>query len=444
MGINEELFGQTDRTNIKLFTLSNDHGLQVEVMSYGATLTAVRFPDSKGSSDNLTLYLETWDDYLAGHPFFGSTVGRFANRIADAKFELDGKTYFLVANNGTNHLHGGSKGFDKKAWKAAPEYGTDRVSVVFSCTSPDTEANYPGNLSAEAIYTVTNDNELIIDYRARTDAPTHVNLTNHAYWNLAGATSGDVLDHELMINADRFLPIDNRSIPLGSPAPVKGSPMDFTTPKPIGAEIVHVEGGYDHCYVLNKEPGGGRFSLAARVVEPKSGRVMEVFTTQPGVQFYTANGLNGTHKADGHAYEKHDGFCLETQHYPDSPNRPEYPSTLLKPGEVYREVTVFRFSHVGDEPKEKMPEFKELPPPKKPAKPKSEDKPKEPPEAEAEPAQPEPSTPAQAQPGATAPSSPEPAPPATPQPAAPSEEKQEKSPASSATDDAIPRLPGLP
>ncbi len=344
MSIEKTPFGKMpDGTQIDRYALANSHGLTIKIITFGATLTAVEMPDRHGNRDVVTLYLDTLDDYLAGHPFFGSIAGRYANRIARGKFTLDGNEYTLATNNGENHLHGGTKGFDKAVWKAEPARGGGFVAVTFTHVSPDGDEGYPGTLTATATYTLTDDNELRMEYTATTDRPTVVNLTNHAYWNLAGAGSGDVLRHELMLNADRYLPVDEGLIPLGRLAPVRGTPMDFTEPKPIGSRIAQVEGGYDHCYVLNKKEGE-KLTLAARVVEPKSGRVMEIYTTQPAIQLYTGNFLDGTLTVAGKPCQRHDGFCLETEHFPDSPNRPEYPSTVLRPGETYHEVTLHKFS----------------------------------------------------------------------------------------------------
>ncbi len=344
MGVNKEAFGETpDGTKVDLYTLTNDNGLKLKAMTYGAIITAVEVPNRDGKLENVTLHRDTLDDYLAGHPYFGAAVGRYANRIAKGKFTLDGTEYTLATNNEANHLHGGDKGFDKLVWKAEPVEGDDFVSVVFTLVSPGGDEGYPGELTATVTYSLTNDNELKMEYTATTDKPTVVNLTNHAYWNLAGAGSGDVLQHELTLNADRYLPVDEGLIPLGPPAPVKETPMDFTRPMTIGSRIGEVEGGYDHCYVLNKKADEA-MSLAARVVEPQSGRVMEIYTSQPGIQFYTGNFLDGTVTGSGVAYQKHDAFCLETQHYPDSPNQPDYPSTVLRGGETYRQVTVHKFS----------------------------------------------------------------------------------------------------
>ena len=338
-----------DGAEVELYTLTNDNGLKVKIMTYGATITEVDVPDRNGKIENVTLYRDSLDDYLKPDtPYFGATVGRYANRIAKGRFKLDGKEYSLAVNNGNNHLHGGKKGFDKVVWKAKTiQTKGSLVGVVFTYESPDGEEHYPGNLSAKVTYTLTNDNELKMEYEATTDKPTVVNLTNHAYWNLAGAGSGDVLGHEMMIDADNYLAIKD-FIPVGAPSPVKGTPMDFTTPKTIGSRIEQLgtgkNDGYDHCYVLNKHKDDEQMAPAARVVEPTSGRVMEIFTTQPGIQFYTGNFLDGTITAGGKKYQKHFAFCLETEHYPDSPNHPDYPPTVLKPGETYKETTVHKFS----------------------------------------------------------------------------------------------------
>ncbi|HUU92568.1 MAG TPA: aldose epimerase family protein [Phycisphaerae bacterium] len=332
-----------DGTAVDRYTLTNSHGLQAEVMTYGATLTAVKVPDRQGRLANVTLYLDTFEDYLRGHPLFGSVVGRYANRIAGAAFTLDGVEYALTPNAGKNHIHGGRVGFQKLVWDARPVRESDSVGVELNHTSPDGHEGYPGTLAVKVTYTLTEANELRMAYEARTDKPTLVNLTNHAYWNLAGAGSGDVLGHVLTLNADRYLPADKQKIPLGQLKSVKGTPMDFTEPKTIGSRIDQVEDrNYDHCYVLNKKDGE-RLSLAARVVEPTSGRVMEVHTTQPGVQVYTAKHLSNRFKAGGKEYGPYHGVCLETQHFPDSPNRPAFPSTVLRPGETYRQVTIHTF-----------------------------------------------------------------------------------------------------
>ncbi len=353
ISITKKPFGKTrDGAAVDLYALANGRGIKVEIMTLGATLTAVESPDRHGKSENITLSMKTLDDYTAGHPCFGSVPGRFANRIAKGRFTLDGREYVLAVNNGENHLHGGRVGFDKKVWLAEPSEGDGFAAVKLTYKSPDGEEGYPGALTATVTYTLTDDNLLVMAYAAATDKPTHVNLTNHAYWNLAGQAAGDVLDHELTINADSYLAVDAGLIPLGPPSPVKGTEMDLTRPKKIGARIAETGGGYDHCYVLNKEladkadievgvEADARLTLAAQAYDPKSGRFMEVYTTQPAVQLYTANGLDGGPRSGG--FKKHCGFCLETQHYPDSPNRPEYPTTVLRPGEAYKEVTIHYF-----------------------------------------------------------------------------------------------------
>jgi aldose 1-epimerase len=345
MNIKKELFGKLPTGDeVDVYTLSNGKGLQAKIMTYGATIIDVESPDRDGKSANLTLFLDTFDDYAKGHPFFGSTVGRFGNRIAKAIFTLDGKQFTLAANDHDNSLHGGEKCFSKVVWKAQEVKTADAVGVTFTYVSPDGDEGYPGRLTAKVTYSVTDQNELKMEYEATTDKPTVVNLTNHAYWNLAGAGSGDVLGHEMMLNADGYLPVDDTLIPLGKVAPVEGTPMDFVSkPMTIGSRIAEVAGGYDHCYALNKKQGE-KMSLAAKIVEPKSGRVMEIYTDQPGIQLYTGNFLDGTISGGGKKFPKHGAFCLETQHYPDSPNQPQFPSTILRPGETYVHRTVHKFS----------------------------------------------------------------------------------------------------
>ena len=333
-----------DGTAVKLYTLANRKGMVAKITSYGAILTELHVPDRNGKAENIVLGFDNLDQYLKGHPGFGATVGRVANRIAKARFTLDGVEYKLAANNGPHHLHGGSKGFDKVGWEAQPvQTNGPEVAIQFNYLSKDGEENYPGNLSVTVVYTLTDDNELRIDYTAKTDKATPVNLTNHTYFNLAG--SGDVFGHELMMAADRYTPVDDGLIPTGEIASVKGTALDFTKPMAIGARIEQLKpnpGGYDHNYVLN---GGGRsLALAARVQEPKTGRVMEVHTTEPGVQLYTANFLDGKLSGVGGAgYKKHSGLCLETQHFPDSVNHPNFPSMILRPDKTYRTTTVFKF-----------------------------------------------------------------------------------------------------
>jgi aldose 1-epimerase len=315
-------------------------------MTYGATLIDVETPDRNGHFANITLSLDSLDDYLKGHPCLGSVPGRYANRIAKGNFQIDGTPYTLATNNGPNHLHGGIRGFDKVVWQAKPVETAGTSGVTLSYTSVDGEEGYPGTLTAHVTYRLTNENTLEMEYSATTDRPTVVNLTNHAYWNLAGGGSGDVLSHELTLNAERYLSVDAGLIPQGEPKSVKNTPMDFTLPKTIGS-CIEQAGGYDHCYVLKKKPGEPSPSFTARVAEPQSGRTMEVYTTEPGVQLYTANSLHISNGAGGKEYNKYFGVCLETQHYPDSPNRPDFPTTLLRPGEVYRQLTIHKFGIQG-------------------------------------------------------------------------------------------------
>lgn len=301
-------------------------------------------------SGNIALGFARLDDYLTKNPYFGTITGRYANRIAKGAFTLDGQTYKLAANNGPNALHGGLAGFDKKVWKAKEIQGADGVGLELTYTSPDGEEGYPGTLNAKVTYTVTGNNELRIDYEATTDKPTIVNLTNHTYFNLAGEGAGSILDHELMLNASAFTPVDATLIPTGEIVKVAGGPMDFTIPAAIGARIRDNDPqlvfgrGYDHNWVLDK-PSAGALSLAARVREPTTGRVMEVSTTEPGIQFYAGNFLDASLVGpSGRMYRQADGFCLETQHFPDSPNHPEFPSTVLKPGDTYKTTTIYRFT----------------------------------------------------------------------------------------------------
>ncbi len=346
MKIESKSFGQMpDGSDVKIHTLTNRKGMVAKITEFGAILTEVWVPDRAGQLTNVVLGFDNLPQYLKGHPFFGATTGRVANRIAKGKFTLDGKDYTLAVNNGPNHLHGGLKGFDKKLWKSRALPETDQsVAVEFNYTSPDGEEGYPGTLVVKVTYTLTDDNELRIDYEATTDKATIVNLTNHSYFNLGG--SGSILDHVLQINADRYTATDSGLIPTGELAPVKGTGLDFTQPRRIGDRIGDYESlakGYDHNFVLNH--GGGKLGLAARVREPKSGRVMEVSTTEPGVQLYTANHLDAkTTGVGGVKYGQHQAFCLETQHFPDSINQPAFPSVVLRPGQTFKSATVHKFS----------------------------------------------------------------------------------------------------
>jgi aldose 1-epimerase len=337
-----------DGTAIALYVLTNASGTKAKVMTYGAILTELHVPDREGKFDDVVLGFDNLAGYLKGHPHFGSTVGRVANRIARGKFALEGKEYRLAVNNGPNSLHGGLKGFDKKVWKAEAMETADGAAVKLSYVSPDGEEGYPGNLSTTVTYTLTNQNELKISYVATTDKPTPVNLTNHSYFNLAGPQAGDILGHELMLAADSYTPADATLIPTGEIKPVRGTSLDFTRPVTIGARIAEVggnPGGYDHNYVIN---GGGKsLTLAARATEARTGRVLEMYTTEPGVQLYTGNFLDGKLKGKkGVVYKKHQAFCLEAQHFPDSVNHPEFPSVILEPGKKYTQTTVYKFSVV--------------------------------------------------------------------------------------------------
>ncbi len=343
MGITKEIFETTpDGKNAGLYTLTNANGLKVKITNYGGIITSLATPDRKGKFADIVLGYDSLDEYIKDSPYFGSLIGRYGNRIAKGKFTLNDVEYTLAINNGPNHLHGGIKGFDKVIWTVELMQDETSVGLKLRYFSKDGEEGYPGNLSCTVIYTLTNDNELKISYEARTDKPTIINLTNHSYFNLAGHNSGDILGHELMLNADYFTPVDEELIPTGEIKSVKGTPMDFTTPMTIGSRIAQVPGGYDHNYVLNSKDG--KLALAARVYEPKTGRIMEILTTEPGIQFYTGNFLNGSLKGKGAVYNKHAGFCLETQHFPDSPNKPQFPSVVLNPGEEYKHLTVYKFS----------------------------------------------------------------------------------------------------
>jgi aldose 1-epimerase len=344
MNISQQPFGTTaEGKAVDLYTLDNGRGMKVSVMTYGCILTAVETPDRTGKPANVTLNLDTLKDYLAGHPMFGAVVGRVANRIGGAKFTLDGVEYPLAANSGKNCIHGGKRGFDKAVWKAEPVSGGGFVGLKLSHTSPDGDEGFPGKVDVTVTYTLTSANELKMEYAARADKPTVVNLTNHAYWNLAGAGVGDVLGHRLMIPSGEYLPADDTLIPTGEYKSVEGTPLDFRKVETVGARVAQIPaiGGYDHCYVLAKTPVH-ELALAARVSEPTSGRVMEVWTTYPGVQLYTANKLKL--KAGDKTYGPHSGLCLETQYFPDSPNKPQFPSAVLRPGEVYHHLTVHKFS----------------------------------------------------------------------------------------------------
>jgi aldose 1-epimerase len=344
MEIRQDIFSKTpEGYDIEKFTLSNDNGLTASVTNFGAILNSLRSPDRSGRFDEVTLGFDTLEGYIWDTWFFGATLGRYANRIERGRFILDGVEYQLPQNSPPSHLHGGHKGFHKVIWQPKKQVNRDSVSVFFSYLSVDGEEGYPGNLSVKVSYILNNQNELTIAYQAKTDKVTPINLTNHTYWNLKGLTSGNVLDHVLTINADYYLPTDDDRIPTGELKSVHGTPMDFTQPIKIGARIEQVKGGgYNHCYVLRKQ--GHPLSLAATVHEPLTGRMMEIYTTEPGMQFYSGHFLDNYRGAHGILLQKYHGFCLEAQHFPNSVNQPNFPSTILRPGEVYRQTTVQKFS----------------------------------------------------------------------------------------------------
>jgi aldose 1-epimerase len=346
--INKEQFGTTlDGETVHLFSLANDRGTEVKIISYGGIITSINVPDRDGKVADVVLGHDTLEGYLYRSRYFGALIGRYANRIARARFSLNGANYPLARNNGANHLHGGIKGFDKVVWTTNEVNTSDAAGVELNYLSKDGEEGYPGNLQVRVIYTLTEGDELRMEYFATTDKETIVNLTNHSYFNLAGA--GTVLDHCLTINADAFTPVDDGLIPTGEIRNVKNTPMDFTLPMPIGTRIhegyeqLVVAGGYDHNFVLRADTESLR--SAARLYEPESGRLLEVLTTQPGMQFYSGNFLDGVIVGKGgRACGKYSGCCFETQHFPDSPNQPSFPSTILEPGEPYHHTTVFKFS----------------------------------------------------------------------------------------------------
>lgn len=349
-GIEKATYGQLpDGQTADLFTLHNAAGMTAKITNYGGIIVELTAPDKDGKFEDVTLGLDSLSSYVKNNPFFGALVGRYGNRIAKGKFTLDDKPYNLFINNMGNHLHGGKVGFDKVLWTATPVEG-DEPALKLAYTSKDMEEGYPGNLSVTVTYTLQKDNALKIDYEATTDKPTVVNLTNHTYFNLTGGAKRDILDHVVTINADKFIPVDETLIPTGKLQPVAGTPFDFTKPMVVGARIndstdtqIKYGGGYDHAWVLNGEAGA--LKKAATVYEPTSGRVMEVSTMEPAVQFYTGNFLNGKVTGrEGFPYEKRSALCLETEHYPDSPNQPSFPTTTLKPGETYKTTTIYQFS----------------------------------------------------------------------------------------------------
>jgi aldose 1-epimerase len=351
LGVQKQDFGATaDGEAVELYTLTNSNGVKAKIMTYGGILVSLEVPDRNGKLADVVLGYETLSDYVSNNPYFGATVGRYANRIANGEFTLDGTKYSLAKNNGENHLHGGIKGFDKVVWAAESFKEEAAAGLKLTYLSKDGEEGYPGNLKCTVTYTLTNDNGLKISFDAQTDKATVVNLSHHSYFNLAGQGNGDILGHKLMINASRFTPVDEGLIPTGELRSVKGTPMDFTEPAAIGARIneddqqLKYGGGYDHNWVLSKT-SSDEPDLAVRVYEPTSGRVMEVYTTEPGVQFYAGNFLDGSITGKGNKVYKHRyGFCLEPQHFPDSANKQNFPSVVLRPGQRYAHITTYKFS----------------------------------------------------------------------------------------------------
>jgi aldose 1-epimerase len=342
MKIETDPFGTTaDGREVKRFTLTNSHGHHVSLMNWGATLLDVNVPDRDGKLANVNLCFDSLEPYLSGHPYFGSTVGRFCNRIDGGRFAIDGKQYQVTTNAGKHHIHGGKVNFTYQFWEAESYESGDAIGVRFQLISPDGQEGYPGTVTTTVDYSWNDNNELKIAFTATTDAPTHVNLTNHSYWNLAGAGSGSAMDHIATIQADQSLDVDVDLIPTGKLNDVEGTVLDFRTPTRLGDRVDQLSAtkGYDHCYVVRGETGSLR--PAAHVVDPDSGRVLEIETTQPGMQLYTANHLPGNERSGG--YGGHHAFCLETQHYPNAPNRDSFPTTRLNPGETLHEVTVHRF-----------------------------------------------------------------------------------------------------
>ena len=342
MKITREVFGEIpEKGEAGLFSITNSNGVTLKITNYGAIIQSIHVPDRDGNMDDVVLGFDSLEEYLQVHSYLGAVVGRYANRIAGGRFELDDEQYRLVQNHGKHHIHGGSVGFDKILWEAVDFADRDGAGVSLEYFSHDLEEGYPGNLKIWVTYTLDEENQVQIDYKAISDKATHINLTNHSYFNLSGAKE-KIYDHELMIASSRFVVSDQDLIPTGEIRSLEGSPLDFRKPKRIRDDIDHVPGGFDHCYILegdNTEP-----QLAAKVFHPGSGRLMETFTTEPGIQFYSSNFLTGITGKKGQSYDKHMALCLETQHYPDSPNHPEFPTTILRPGETYWQKTIYKFS----------------------------------------------------------------------------------------------------
>lgn len=348
--IQKTIFGEMpDGTKVEKYTLKNTKGMEIDVTTYGGIITRWTAPDKEGNYEDIVLGFDDLQQYLDSNPYFGALIGRYGNRIAKGKFTLDGETYTLATNDGENHLHGGEKGFDKVVWQAKAESTEEGASLELTYTSADGEEGYPGKLEVKVTYILTEDNELDVRYEATTDKPTIVNLTQHSYFNLSGDFTQSILDHELFLDADSYLPVDGGLIPTGEFRDVSGTPFDFKQPKLMGKEIndedeqLKLGKGYDHCWVLNQKEGN--YGLAASAYHPKTGRLLEVYTDEPGIQFYSGNFLDGTLPAQkGGTYGQRAGFCLETQHYPDSPNQESFPSVRLDPGETYSSRTLFKLT----------------------------------------------------------------------------------------------------
>lgn len=350
MKVTKEIFGQIDSNEVELYTITNPGKAEMKVTTFGGIITSFKLPDKNGTLSDVVLGYDNLDGYIKNTTYFGATIGRYGNRIGNAKFTLDGTEYNLAHNNGPNNLHGGFKGFNKVIWTAQPFSGSDSAGLILKYLSKDGEEGFPGNLDVTVTFTLTKDNTFRIDYLATTDKPTVCNLTNHTYWNFKDAGKTDILQHELMLNASNFTPVDKALIPTGVIEPVKDTPMDFTTAHAIGDNInadyeqLKIAGGYDHNWVLDN-PEDVKMNLAATVYEPTTGRFMEILTEEPGIQFYSGNFLDGSITGKyGDVYKFRSGFCLETQHYPDSPNKPEFPSVVLRPGETYKTTTIHKFS----------------------------------------------------------------------------------------------------
>jgi aldose 1-epimerase len=340
IGVTQKVWGNADGKQVTLYTLRNKDGSVVTISNYGGTVTSFTVPDKNGNSSSIIIGFDSLNTYQQQPPYFGALIGRYGNRIGNAQFTLNDSVYRLAANNGRNTLHGGLKGFDKVVWDASIPDST-KPSITLNYLSKDGEEGFPGNLNVTVVYTLTDDNGLKIEYTATTDKPTPVNLTNHSYFNLTGNVNNTILDHTLMIDADNYTPVDTSLIPTGEIKPVKGTPFDFTTAKKIGLDIDKVPGGYDHNFVLNKKDTS--LDKVAVLADSVSGRQLEVYTTEPGLQFYTGNFLDGKFiNHDGNHLNKHTALCMETQHFPDSPNKPDFPSTILKPGETYHSVTEYK------------------------------------------------------------------------------------------------------